>query len=54
MRKAIHEDIEEANNEAKNRDINKIIRPIVKGLWAKNIENAIVDTDRVRMVIIML
>ena len=54
MRKAIHDDIEDANNEAKNRDINKIINPMVRGLWARNIENAIVDTDRVRRVIIML
>jgi hypothetical protein len=27
---------------------------MVRGLWARNIENAIVDTDRVRRVIIML
>lgn len=54
MRNAIHEDIDDANNAARKRDINRIISPIVRGLCAKNIENAMVETERVRRVIIML
>jgi hypothetical protein len=54
IRNAIHEDIEHANRAAKKSDINRIIRPMVRGLWAKNIENAIVETESVRMEIIIL
>jgi len=54
MRNAIHDDIEYANSMARSRDINRIISPMVSGLCARNIENAIVETDSVRRERIML
>jgi hypothetical protein len=50
MRKANHEDIDEANNIARRRDIVKIEIPIVSGFMAVNIEKVVDVTKIVRIV----